>query len=127
MPDRLAGQTIGPLITSRWVTCGVRLCCMYTRTRRPSKALIRLTKVVVNLYFPGWFIFKLFPHIQSGSRNFFFVLDLTRELEKADRAIARKVMQDNSYWAHAENLIISMLGDEREEVRRKGEASLRKE
>ena len=119
MPDTLAGQTIGPLITSRWITCGARVCCRYTRTRRPSKALIRLTKVVVNLYFPGWFMFKRFPHIQSGSRNFFYVLKLTRDLEKEDKAIAQKVLQDNSYWAHTENLIISMMCDDREEVRRR--------
>ena len=79
MPDRLAGQTIGPLITSRWVTCGVRVLCKYTRSKKPSKALIRLTKVVVNLYLPGWFMFKRCPHIQSGAKNYFFVMELTRE------------------------------------------------
>ena len=36
-----------------------------------------------------------------------------------DKTLAQKVLQDNSYWAHAENLVISMLGDEREEIRRK--------
>ena len=119
MPDNLAGQTIGPLITSRWVTGGTRVCCKYTRTSRPSKALIRLTKVVLSLYLPGWFMFKCFPHIQSGAKNFFFVMTLTKELEKVDMAIAQKVLQGNSYWAHSENLTISMLCDEREEVRRK--------
>ena len=119
MPDSLVGQTIGPLVTSRWVTCAVRVCCRYTRTRRPSKALVRLTKVAVNQYFPGWFMFKFYPHIQSGARNFFFVMELTHDLEKVDKAIAQKVLQDNSYWAHAENITISMLSDEREEVRRK--------
>ena len=67
----------------------------------------------------GWFMFKCFPHIQSGAKNFFFVMTLTKELEKVDMAIAQKVLQGNSYWAHAENLTISMLCDEREEVRRK--------
>ena len=95
MPDNLAGQTIGPLITSRWLTCAVRVCCRYTRTNRPSKALIRLTRVALNLYFPGWFIFKQFPHIQQVARNFFHVMELTKDLEKEDMAIAEKVLQDN--------------------------------
>ena len=119
MPDNLAGQTIGPLITSRWLTCAVRVCCRYTRTNKPSKALIRLTRVALSLYFPGWFIFKQFPHIQKGARNFFHVMELTKDLEKEDMAIAEKVLQDNSHWAHAENVLISMLCDEKEEIRRK--------
>ena len=47
------------------------------------------------------------------------MLELTKDLEKVDKAIAQEVLQDNSYWAHAENISISMLCDEREEVRRK--------
>ena len=97
MPDSLVGQTIGPLVTPRWVTCAVRVCCRYTRTRRPSKALIRLTKVAVNQYFPGWFMFKLYPHIQSGAKNFFFVLELTKDLEKVDKAIAQKMSPAQSH------------------------------
>ena len=119
MPDNLAGQTIGPLITSRWVTCAVRICCKYTRTGRPCKALVRLTKVALNVYFPGWFVFKQHSHIQQGSKNFFFIMELTRDSVTVDRAIAIKVLQDNSHWAHTENILISMLCDEREEIRRK--------
>ena len=35
-----------------------------------------------------------------------------------DRDIGQSVLQNNAYWAHAENITISMLCDEREEVRR---------
>ena len=119
------GQTIGPLVTSRWVTCAVRVCCRYTRTRKPSKALVRLTKVAVNQYFPGWFMFKFYPHIQSGARNFFFVMELTHDLEKVDKAIAQKVLQDNSYWAHPENILVAMLGDSQEVIRRRAVLSVR--
>ena len=40
-------------------------------------------------------------------------------MPKEDTEIAHKVLQDNSHWAHSENILISMLADEREEVRRK--------
>ena len=33
--------------------------------------------------------------------------------------IAQRVLQFNSFWAHAENITIAMLSDHREEVRRK--------
>ena len=91
----------------------VDLCCKYTRPIRPSKNLNRLTRIALNLYVyvPGWFIFKQFPHIHHGARNLFYVLEQTMDLEKEDMAIAEKVLQDNSHWAHTGNTLISMLCD----------------
>ena len=63
MPDDLVSQTIGPLCSSRWNTCGTRVMCKYTRTKKPTKGLIRLTKAVLDLYLPGWFKFKSSPQI----------------------------------------------------------------
>ena len=116
MPDNLVSQTIGPMVTSRWLTTGIRVLCKYTRTGRPSQKLVRLTEVVLHLYLPGWFMFKRFPHIQCGATNFFFLVELTRspDLSEQDKAIAQQVLQDNAHWAHSENILISMLADERE-------------
>ena len=65
-------------------------------------------------------MFKRFPHIQCGATNFFFLVELTRspDLSEQDKAIAQQVLQDNAHWAHSENILISMLADEREEIRR---------
>ena len=77
MPVSLVNQTIGPLVKSRWLTCGVRVLCLYTRIKKPSKGLNRLVKVLLNLYFPSWFRFRHHSHIQDGSRNYFYLLDLS--------------------------------------------------
>ena len=77
MPDSLVNQTIGPLVKSHWLTCGVRVLCLYARTKMPSKGLDRLVKVLLSLYFPGWFRFRHHSHIQDGSRNYFYLLDLS--------------------------------------------------
>ena len=119
MPDDLVGQALGPLCSSRWLTTGERTLCKYTRTARPSKGLIRLVKVILNLYLPGWFKFKCSPHIQEGARNYYYLVDLSRSLLDKDMVIAQRVLQVNAFWPHSENLIISMLSDDREEVRRK--------
>ena len=87
------GQTIGPMCTSRWLTTAVRVLCKYTRTSKPTKGLIRLTRVALNLYFPGWFQFKSFPHIQEGARNFFYKVELTRDLTEKDMVIAQRVLR----------------------------------
>ena len=119
MPDELVNQTIGPLVKSRWITCGTRILCLYTRTKKPSKALKRLVKVALSLYFPGWFRYRYHTHIQDGSRNYYYLLELTRDLpEAADCQTAQEVLNRNSFWAHPENLVVSMMGDVDEEVRR---------
>ena len=119
MPDGLAGRVIGPMIKSRWLTTAIRLLACYTRTRKPSKAMIRLVHFTVNVYFPAWFQYKWRPHIQDGSINFFYVITLSRKLEDRDRLIVERVLQENAYWAHPENIVLSMLWDHREVVRRK--------
>ena len=119
MPDDLVGQVIGPLVSSRWNTAANRVMCKYTRTRKPSKGLIRLTQVVLNLYYPGWFQFKCCHHIQEGARNYYFLVELTKDLKEQDKLVAQKVLQDNAHWPHPENIVISMLSDKREEVRRR--------
>ena len=119
MPDDLVGQVPGKMATSRWRTTGLTVVIKYTRTKRPTKLLIRLVRVCLNLYFPGWFKFKCWPHIQNGATNFFYLLELSRDLPKDDMEIAQKVLQDNAHWAHSENITIAMLADHREEVRRK--------
>ena len=81
--------------------------------------LLRLVTVILNLYLPGWFKYKCNPHIQEGAKNFYYLVDLSRSLSKQDMTIAHKVLQDNAFWPHSENLIISMFSDIREEVRRK--------
>jgi hypothetical protein len=107
------------MVTSRWNTTATRVLCKYTRTKRPTKKLVRLTQAALNLYYPGWFRFKCRPHIQDGALNFFYLVELTRDLDPEDRRIGQKVLQDNAHWPHSENLLIAMLGDPREEIRRK--------
>ena len=126
MPEDLVGQVPGKMVTSRWLTTGLTVVIKYTRTKRPTKLLIRLVRVCLNLYFPGWFKFKCWPHIQNGATNFFYLLELSRGLPKEDMEIAQKVLQDNAHWVHSENNTIAMLADHREEVRRKAVLNIMK-
>ena len=76
--------------------------------------------MALSLYFPGWFRYRHHTHIQDGSRNFYYLVELVQDLpEAADRETAQEVLQRNSYWAHPENIVVSMMGDEDKEVRRK--------
>ena len=75
--------------------------------------------MVINVYLPAWFKFKLDDRFEQGSINFFYLLQLTNELNNKEKKIAHKVLQDNCFWSHPENILVSMIADKREDVRHK--------
>ena len=48
------------------------------------------------------------------------MVELSRQLESNSQDIVQRVLQENSYFAHPENIVISFLSDTRDEVRRCG-------
>ena len=120
VPDTLAGQTIGPLVHSRWLTRAVRTLARYTRVKNPTKKLKRIVFFIVNFYLPTWFQVKSRPHLQDGARHLQFMLELSRGLCCEEQVTVKKVLQDNAYFAHPENVAVACLSDNREEVRRRG-------
>ena len=46
------------------------------------------------------------------------MLTLSKELKAGSRATVERVLQGNSFFAHPENILIGMLRDDDEEVRR---------
>ena len=56
---------------------------------------------------------------QDGAPNLFFMLTLARGLKPGSKATVERVLQNNSFFAHHENILIAMLRDESEEARRR--------
>ena len=48
------------------------------------------------------------------------MVELLRQLDSNSQDIVQKVLWENSYFAHPENIVISFLSDTREEVRWRG-------
>ena len=46
------------------------------------------------------------------------MIELSKELSPGSRETVERVLQDNAYWAHPENIVIAMLADENEIIRR---------
>lgn len=121
VPDNLPSQTIGPLFHARWLTLAVRALAKYARTRKPTQKLKKIIMFILNLYMPVWFRVKCNPHIQAGSHHFFYMLELRQDLvDEEAKQVVKKVMMDKSYFCHPENLVVALLADPREELRRKG-------
>ena len=57
--------------------------------------------------------------------NLFSMMELSRDLMPESRRTVERVLQDNSYWAHPEQILIAMLRDEREVIRRRAVLDIR--
>ena len=104
------------------MTLSVRL---YISTKKPSKALKEIVSLLVNFYIPNFFNIKEHSHCQQGAKHLFSMIDLSRDLMPESRRTVERVLQDNSYWAHPENILIAMLGDDREVIRRRAVLCIR--
>lgn len=108
----------GNISHARWLTKANRILRLYMSKDVPSERLRRVTNFIVKVYGPCWFKIKSNPSCQDGSRNFFYIIQLCQQLDEADQKIILPVLKNNNYFAHAENILLSGVGDVDENIRR---------
>ena len=101
----------GKLRQARWNTLANRILRLYISSSHPSHELRRLVYFILNQYVPVWIQFKLFWKISNGSINFFYLVQLSKDLPPQDKLIVYKVLQTNGFWSHPENILVSMVSD----------------
>lgn len=119
-PEELAQREPGPTNHSRWVTTANRWMRVYIGTKRPSAVLKNITVVIMKVYVPMWFRIKKDWQCTEGARHVFESIQRAKEVPKAYRDVMHKYIQNNAYFAHPENVLLSMVTDERPQVRRLG-------
>lgn len=97
-----------------WCSVNKNDCC----TKKAPTDLNILAQFVVKVYAPVWFSIKLRPHVCDGPRHFFSFLKYTAYMPKELRDIVRQVAQNNAFFAHREQVVLSMLSDENENTRK---------
>ena len=118
--DDLRLHDIGPLVHSRWLTLACRILRLYTATERSAlKVLITLAQFCLKVYFPTWFESKHYYKLTRGSKNFFNLSQRIVSFPNQNVVeIALKVLQNNGFFAHPENIFLGMLGDDDEDLRK---------
>ena len=87
----------------------------------PSSNLKNLAHFCLTVYFSSWFEIKSNSQLTCGSRNLFnLVQRILKVPNKIIKETALKVVQRNRFFAHQENILIGMLGDNDEEIRMLG-------
>ncbi|XP_053950548.1 uncharacterized protein LOC128871890 [Anastrepha ludens] len=74
----------------------------------------------MKVYLPMWFQIKLNDSIADGARHVFTMIKNSRYLPEHLLRVVDPVIQHNAYFAHPENLLLSMVTDENRNVRKIG-------
>lgn len=114
----LANIKPGPVGHSRWITRASRLLRVYIATENPSENLRVLARYIIKVYVPMYFNIKYYNSAVYSSALLGKFIQWTQFLPDNLRNIVNPVIQNNCYFAHSENVLLTMLFDHRKEVRK---------
>lgn len=113
----LAERNPGNLSHSRWLTLANNVLRKYVGTSNPSKNLRMIVIFILKAYAPTWFYIKINNKCVDGASNLYHFIKANRYLEPKYRAEVDGSIQRNAFYANHENMLITMLCDERKDVR----------
>lgn len=120
LTEHLMNCKPGDLYDPRWTTLASRVLRLYASTETPSLKLIGLVHFIQNVYVPCFFWIKCYPNWTDGARNLFRILSFSRVLPKGVFNIVKERVVWNSYFAHPENVLMSMITDSDSAIRHEG-------
>ena len=92
---------------------------------KPSTNRKHLVQFCMEVYFPSWFEIKRKHTTVDGAKNFFNIVNRVTKLPNPQiRTVALNVLQRNAYFAHPENVLLEMVGDNEENLRRSAVANV---
>lgn len=109
--EDLAREQPGPTSTARWLTTASRILRWYVTQADPSKKLKDLVTFIVRVYAPFWFLVKSQPLAIHGSRNVFKYISWVRDLPNDVQLAIKPTIDNNPYYFHHENILLSMITD----------------
>lgn len=115
--ENLAKRKPGKICHSRWLTTANTILRLYISTKNPTENQVILTEFVLRVYAPMWFKIKTQPSCVYGARHLHETIKLSRYLPEHLKKVVDPVIQRNGYFGHSENILISMLNDERKQIR----------
>ncbi|CAH1103705.1 unnamed protein product [Psylliodes chrysocephalus] len=117
VPPNLSKRYPGKMAHARWLTTANRILRLYVASEQPSNELKTITEFILKVYAPVWFDIKVRSSCTEGSRHLFSLIRRSRYLPAAVKDVIDPVIQRNAFFAHKENILLSMLTDDRKPMR----------
>lgn len=116
----LAIREPGPISHSRWLTTANRVLRLYMSVESPSEEHLILVRFILKSYMPVWFKIKKTKYLTDGPKHVFDIIKSSRFLPENLIKVIDPVIERNAFFAHPENLLLSMIVDERAHIRELG-------
>lgn len=114
----LARRHPGNICHSRWLTTANRILRLYISTENPSQNLKIIVEFILKVYVKSWFSIKIKSSVKDGAKHLFSFIRSSRYMSKKYLDIIDPVIQRNAFFAAPENILISMLTEEDQNIRR---------
>ena len=103
----------GKMHNARWITLANRVLHLYCSTKKPFRELTRLVGFLVEVYAPAWFGVVESPSFLDAPRTFQKLIASLNAFPftAQEKKKMEKVINGNSFFAHPENVLVSMLTD----------------
>lgn len=109
----LCNSEPGLLSHAIWLTTAYRILSVYVGTEGLSDNLKTLVEFILKVYACLWLQIKTQPTCNYGARHTWKSFSLTRYLGDNLKTVVEPVIQRNAYLTHPENMLLSMITDER--------------
>lgn len=121
----LAMKNPGTMVHSRFLTTANRILRYYVSVSIASVKLTTLVNFIIKVYAPMWFTIKANESFKMGPKHIFKFIELVRNnVESKLREKIFNVVARNGYFAHAENILLSMLTDDDLNIRKNAVESI---
>lgn len=107
-PEDLASMKPGQIVHSRWLTKASRLLRLYVATILPSTNLKILANFIMKVYVPMYFNVKFYNSVIYGSALLYKFIQSTQFLPLNLREVVNKTISNNAFFAHPENILLTM-------------------
>ncbi|KAF0705713.1 Uncharacterized protein FWK35_00035610 [Aphis craccivora] len=114
----LSRRNPGKQAHSRWLTTANRILRLYISMQSPTENIKILAEFILKVYGPMWFYIKMNPSCTSGSKHLWKTIQFSRYLPDSLKQIIDPVIKRNAYFGSIENILICMLFDDREDIRK---------
>jgi hypothetical protein len=83
----------------------------------PLDNLKILSEFIMRVYAPTWFQIKRKPYFYDGPQHLWHMIDRSKYLSDDLKKVIYPVIQRAAYYAHPENILVTILLDERKVIR----------
>ena len=83
----------------------------------PSDSLVILANFIVKVYARCWFGIRAKPSCIEAPKHLYNMIVYSRFLQNKLRKIVYDTIQRNAFYAHVENILLSMMCDDRDHIR----------